>query len=99
MEKDFLKQIHDDILSKGFITISFLMVLIIFLIIDIEKIQLLLNIITFTLSFIGSIVLTMINIKYKAYRTEKQNKIIFNNTLLFIALTVTAAFKIIKQIY
>lgn len=99
MAKDFLEQIQDDIFSKGFLTVSFSVILILLLIISIERIQLLLDVITFVLGFICSVVMTMIHMKYKDGRTKKQNKIILNNALLFIALTITCAFKIIKHMY
>ena len=99
MKKDFLKQLHDDILNKGFITLSVSLVLIIFMVITIEKLRLFFDIIRFVLFFICSIVMIMINVKYKTCRTEKQNKIISSNALLFIALTITAALNIIRVMY
>ncbi|MBF8982782.1 hypothetical protein IZY60_04430 [Lutibacter sp. B2] len=98
IKKDFLKEIHDDILNKGFITLSVSLVLIIFMVITIED-RLFFDIIRFVLFFICSIVMITIDVKYKTCRTEKQNKIISRNALLFIALTMTAALNIIRLIY
>lgn len=98
MIDEFLYDLQKDIFNKEGYYLIYLFVFSISFIISVEQIKLFCNIFRFILCAIPLLFLILVYFKCKDSRNKKENKIIIETIILFLLLTLTTIYNLIKDL-
>lgn len=98
MIDEFLHDLQKDIFNKEGYYLIYLFVFFISFTISVEQIRLFCNIFRFILCAIPLLFLSLVHFKCKDSRNKREDKIIIESIILFLLLTVTTIYNLIKDL-